>query len=131
MPSINDAERALYGGMLSDTSENYGSVTAPLAGGDIASVTLGPGYWEIVVIPRLGLGGTPAAADVDNVQLVINGVTALRLPLIATANSNPVVTTIRRKLTASSNTVLIEAVSAATASVVYIAHIICRKVADI
>ncbi len=130
MPSLSDLEHRLYDSMLDDTVENRGAATAPAAGADLATVSLSPGTWEITAICRLGTGGTPAAGDVDNVRLRNNTAAAniLTLPLIATANSVPVPITIRRTFTVTSS-IVVEAVGAGTASVVYIAHLVARKVA--
>lgn len=132
MPSVSDITYGLYEAMLENTVEGTGTQTAPLAGTDIATVSLTPGYWEITAITRLGTGGVPAAGDVDNVRLRDNtaGTNILTLPLIATQNGVPVPITIRRQFTVTTSLV-VEAVGAGTASVVYIAHIIARKIADI
>lgn len=133
MPSVSDITYGLYEAMLENTVEGTGTQTAPLAGTNIASVSLSPGYWEITAIARLGTGGVPAAGDVDNVRLrdeTTGPTNILTLPLIATQNGVPVPITIRRQFTVTTSLV-VEAVGAGTASVVYIAHIIARKIADI
>lgn len=131
MSTLSDYEYRLYEAMSEDTVVNRGNATAPAAGTDIATVSLSPGTWEIQAIVRLGTGGTPAAADVDNMRLRDNtaGSNILTLPLIATANSVPVPITIRKTFTTTTSLV-VESVGAGTASVVYIAHLICRKIAD-
>ena len=130
--SISDTEAGLYSAMLEDTVEARGNATAPTAGTDITTVSLSPGYWEITAIARLGTGGTPAAGDVDNMRIRDNTAASniLTLPLIASANSVPVPITIRRKFSVTTSLV-IEAVGAGTASVVYIGHLVCRKIANI
>lgn len=131
MSSIADLEKLLYSAMLDDTVEARGTATAPLAGADITTVSLSPGYWEITAIARLGTGGTPAAGDVDNMRLRDNTAAAdlLTLPVIAVQNGTPVPIVLRKEFTVTTSLV-VEAVGAGTASVVYIAHLICRKIAS-
>lgn len=131
MPSLSDLEHRLYSAMEDDTVQGSGTATAPAAGTNIASVVLSPGVWEITAYARLGLGGTPAAGDNDNVRLrdETNATNILTLPLIATQNSVPVPITVRRTITTGTPTYVIEAVGAGTASVVYSAVIVARKVA--
>jgi hypothetical protein len=130
--SVADMTFGLYEAMLETTVENYGAQTAPAANTNIATVSLSPGYWEITAIARLGTGGVPAAADNDNMRIRDETAAAniLTLPVIATQNSVPVPITIRRQFTATTSLV-IEAVGAGTASVVYTAHLVCRKIADL
>lgn len=132
MPSVSDITYGLYEAMLENTVENYGTQTAPAAGTNVASVSLSPGYWEITAIARLGTGGVPAAGDNDNMRLRDETAPAniLTLPVIATQNGVPVPITIRRQFTVTT-TLVIEAVGAGTASVVYTATLVCRKIADI
>jgi hypothetical protein len=131
MPSISDYENGLYEAMNEATVQGYGTATAPTAGTNIASVALSPGIWEITAYARLGTGGVPAAADNDNVRLrdETNAVNILTLPLIAAQNSVPVPITVRRVVTGTP-TYVVEAVGAGTASVVYSAVIVARKVSD-
>lgn len=131
MSSIADLEKLLYSAMLDDTVEARGTATAPAGGTDITTVSLDPGYWEITAIARLGTGGTPAEGDVDNMRLRDNTAAAdlLTLPVIAVQNGTPVPIVLRKGFTVTTSLV-VEAVGAGTASVVYIAHLICRKIAS-
>lgn len=131
MPSISDYENGLYEAMNEATVQSRGTVTAPTAGTDITSVSLGPGVWEITAYARLGLGGVPAAADNDNMRLfnVTGAASVLVLPVIATQNSVPVPITVRLSL-AETSSIVIEAVGSGTASVVYCGYLVCRKVSD-
>lgn len=131
--SVSDITYGLYEAMLEDTVEAYGTQTAPIAGTNIVAVTLTPGYWEIVAIARLGTGGVPAAGDNDNMRLrdeTTGPTNILTLPVIATQNGVPVPITIRQKFSVTTSLV-IEAVGAGTASVVYVAHLVCRKISDL
>lgn len=132
MPSVADITYGLYEAMLEDTVEAYGTQTAPAANTNIATVSLSPGYWEITAIARLGTGGVPAAADNDNVRLRDETAPAniLTLPLIATQNGVPIPITLRHRFSVTTSLV-IEAVGAGTASVVYTATLVCRKIADL
>lgn len=134
MPSISDYENGLYEAMNEETVQGYGTITAPTADNVVCNVVLpDPGVWEITVYARLGSGGTPAAADNDNVYLRNNTtvVTLLsRIPLIATQNSVPVPITIRHITTTVNNSIVVRAVGAGSASVVYSAVIVARKVSD-
>lgn len=132
MPSLSDLEHRLYSAMEDDTVQGSGTSTAPAANTNIASVVLAPGVWEITCYARLGLGGVPAAGDNDNVRLrdETNATNILTLPLIATQNSVPVPITVRRTITTGTPTYVIEAIGAGTASVVYSAVIVARKVAN-
>lgn len=132
MPSLSDLEHRLYDAMEVATVQGAGTATAPAAGTNIASVVLSPGVWEVTAYARLGLGGTPAAGDNDNVRLrdETNATNILTLPLIATQNSVPVPITIRVVITTGTPTYVVEAVGAGTASVVYCAQIVARKVAN-
>lgn len=132
MSSLSDLEFLLYKAMLDDTIQGTGTQTAPASGTDIATVSLPPGYWEITGMCHLGTGGTPAAADNDNARLrdQTNVQNLVTLPVIAAQNGVPVPVTIRRKITIQSS-IVIEAIGAGTASVVYSAFIVARKIADI
>lgn len=131
MPSISDFENGLYEAMNEATVQSRGTVTAPTAGTDITSVSLDPGVWEITAYARLGLGGVPAAADNDNMRLfnATDATSVLVLPVIATQNSVPVPMTVKVSIDATKSFV-IEAVASGTASVVYCAYLVCRKVSD-
>lgn len=130
MPSLSDLEHRLYAAMEEVTIQGAGTLTAPAALADITSVTLSPGVWEITAYARLGLGGTPAAADNNNMRVFNStaGSSVLVLQVIATQNSVPVPATIRVSISATT-TYVIEAIGAGTASVVYCASMIARKVA--
>jgi hypothetical protein len=132
MPSLSDLEHRLYAAMEEVTVQGQGTATAPAANANIASVVLAPGVWEITAYARLGLGGTPAAGDNDNMRLrdETNATNVLTLPVIATQNSVPVPITVRRTIASGTPTYVVEAVGAGTASVVYCAYIVARKVAD-
>lgn len=132
MPSLSDLEYGLYEAMQENTAHGTGSLTAPIAGAGIASLNVDPGYWEFTVLGRLGLGGAPAAGDQDNMRFRDNtgGVNILTLPVIAATNGSPVPVTVRFKVTVTS-TMVIQAVSAGTASVTYQGYINARKVADV
>lgn len=132
MPSLSDLEHRLYSAMEDDTIQGAGTSTAPAANTNIASVVLAPGVWEITAYARLGLGGTPAAADNDNMRLrdETNATNIVTLPVIATQNSVPVPITVRRTITTGTPTYVVEAIGAGTASVVYSAVIVARKVAN-
>jgi len=132
MPSLSDLEYRLYAAMEDDTVQGQGTFTAPAAGTNIASVVLAPGVWEITAYVRLGTGGVPAAGDNDNARLrdETNATNILTLPLIAAENSVPVPVTVRRTITTGTPTFVIEAVGAGTASVVYCAYLVARKVAN-
>jgi hypothetical protein len=131
-PSLSDLEHRLYAAMEEVTVQNTGTATAPAAGTNIASVALSPGVWEITAYARLGLGGVPAAGDNNNMRLrdETNAVNLLTLPVIATQNSVPVPITVRVAIASGTPTYVIEAVGAGTASVVYCATIVARKVAE-
>src|SRR5262249_46541122 len=107
-----------------------GTATAPSGGGVVVTITPGvAGRWAIQIAAGLGLGGTPAAGDNANMRLVIDGTNVMTLPMVAAQNVIVPCGTFFATLTAA-QAVQVQAVGAGTASVVYIAQIICTLVAS-
>lgn len=93
-----------------------GSVTAPAAGGTIASVSLGNGTYEVEW--TLELSGTPGAGDTDNVQLLI-GATNIANSVNAGAVGTYVQANAQVAVTGGPLTLAAKAVGAGTAGAVY------------
>lgn len=124
-------QSSLVQAAFDDSVQAYGTATAPGAGADLCSVVLSPGTWEIRAAGRLGLGGAPAAGDNDNMRIRDNtgGVNLLTLQVAAVQNGEPYPVVIKKKFTVAS-TVVIEAIGAGTAAVVYSAQLVATKISD-
>src|SRR5262249_56729451 len=104
--------------------------TARWGGGAVGTIPRGGGGrgpTQIAAGP--GRGGTPAAGDNANMRLVIDGTNVMTLPMVAAQNVIVPCGTFFATLTAA-QAVQVQAVGAGTASVVYIAQIICTLVAS-
>lgn len=69
------------------TASFQGSLAAPTAGAIIASLTgIARGFYRVVCVVKF-TAGSPAAADVDNFQLLVDGVAVGQVPAVAALNT--------------------------------------------
>lgn len=107
---------------------NYGKVTGPAASAVIATITSPPaGVYTVTLYNELS--GTVAAADQDNIKLLVDGVTITTLPLSAVIASGDVQPPLTITVKSSGTSIVVEAVGAATGTAVYSSLIIATKVA--
>lgn len=104
-----------------------GSVTAPLAGGNIATVTIvTAGLYEVTV--WYFLSGTVAAGDANNFEILQNATARfalLPMPAVVDVLTFPVTLLLS---CAATDTISVAAIGAGTASAVYNAAIVARRV---
>lgn len=106
---------------------NYSSVTAPAAGGVLASLASPPaGVYQVQIIA--GLTGTVAAADQDNIELVVDGsvITVLLLPAVVEGATDSPPFVIQVKTAGTS--IQLKAVGAGTATAVYRTMLVATRV---
>ena len=123
----------LYGWSLRDVSGDLpayvqGSVTSPAAGATIATITgLAAGEYVVEVVTELG--GTLAAADANNFQLVPSSGPAINLQNQAVAGNYP-----QEEVTVTvgaSGSVTVKAIALATVGAVYSAEISLTPVGNV
>lgn len=105
----------------------FGTSLGPAAGVNIASlVAPPPGVYEIELYSELS--GTCAAADQDNLNLVINAVQITRLPLSAVITSGDVQPMLRFLQRVAAGNISIQARALATATAQYTCLIVATLV---
>lgn len=126
MPSIADYQAQVADAADEPTLQNTNGAVAPAANAVIASVTPArSGLYEITV-----LAGYGATADVvDNMDLAINGVQQLVLPVIATANALRPILNLRLRVNAG-QVVAVRAIAAGGAGSVFRATLVLKRVLD-
>jgi hypothetical protein len=106
---------------------NFGSVTAPGAAGLITAVTpTVAGTYQVRII--FNLQGTPSAADINNIKLVVNGSTKSTLVLSPAVTSNGADLDITLNIAWTAGSIAVEAVAAGTAGAIYSCNMIVTQV---
>ena len=106
---------------------NYGSVTDPGALATIASISSpGAGTYSVTAYPEVS--GTTAAADEDNMQLVVDGTVKSTIPVpsnVTTGGQGQPVTAV---VQTTGTSIAVRSVAAGTSTAVYSCLIVATKV---
>jgi hypothetical protein len=115
------------------TVQGGSKASAPSAGGTLVSITPGTvGLWEITGVVAIS-GTTVGTVETNNLMLLANGstlISAITYPVQSTTGGNgptPLPATIVQ-MTGTANTVQVQAVANSTASSVYSATLVARRV---
>lgn len=124
MVNITDWQQSKADAEQDDSVQITNGAVAPGAGATIATVNVvKAGIYEITAIA--GYGST--ADVVDNMDLAVNGVQLLVLPVHAAANADRIPVTIRDRVGAG-QAIAVRAVAAGAVSTVYRATIVATRV---
>jgi hypothetical protein len=106
----------------------FGNPTAPAAGATIAEITNpGEGTYSVTVFAYLTGSGTPAAAEDANLELVIPGMTNIRLPLVRAVNVPCVQNFKYLETNSAAADITVKAIGTGTASVIYNVHLTAQR----